>query len=158
MITDPEATNTRIGVSGKMAARQQSTIGAYRQQMVERLFSAMLSERLDEIAQQPNAPFLTAQTDRGLFVRTEEATTLDALVPAGGVERGLAALFTEVDRVARFGFTATELNRQKLNLQRYLADGGRSRRTRAPPARSPTSSSATSSTASRFRASSTSTD
>ena len=53
-------------------------------------------------------------------MRTEEATTLDALVAKGGVERGLAALFTEVDRVARFGFTATELNREKLNLQRGL--------------------------------------
>src|SRR5207302_10825180 len=38
----------------------------------------------------------------------------------GGVERGLTSLFTEINRVARFGFTATELNRQKLNLQRYL--------------------------------------
>ena len=123
VITDPEATNTRISVSVKMAARPQSTIGAYRQSIVERLFSGMLSERLDEIAQTPNAPFLRAQTDRGLLVRTEEATSLDALVPAGGVERGLAALFTEINRVARFGFTATELNRQKLNSQRYLQAG-----------------------------------
>ncbi len=120
MITDPEATYTHISVSSKMAARPQASIGAYRQHMVEQLFSIMLSGRLDEIAQAPNAPFLKAQTDRGLFVRTEEATTLDALVATGGVERGLAALLTEVDRVARFGFTATELNREKLNLQRGL--------------------------------------
>ena len=120
VITDPEATTTRIGVSGKMAARPFVTIGAYRQHMVERLFSAMLSARLDEIAQAPDSPFLRARTDRGLIVRAEEATSLDALVARGGVERGLTALFTEVARVARFGFTATELNRQKLNLQRGL--------------------------------------
>jgi len=120
VITDPEATSTRIDVSVRMAARPQSSIGEYRQHMVEQLFSSMLSQRLDEIAQAPNAPFLKAQTDRGLFVRTEEATTLVALIPPGGVERGLTALFTEVNRVARFGFTATELNREKLNLQRYL--------------------------------------
>ena len=123
VITDPEATNTRISVSVKMAARPQFTIGEYRRSIVERLFSGMLSARLDEIAQTPNAPFLRAQTDRGLLVRTEEATSLDALVPAGGVERGLAALFTEINRVARFGFTATELNRQKLNSVRYLQAG-----------------------------------
>ena len=120
VITDPEATYTRISVSSKMAARPQVSIGAYRQHMVERLFSAMLSGRLDEIAQAPNAPFLKALTDRRLFVRTAEATTLDALVAKGNVERGLAALLTEIDRVARFGFTATELNREKLNLQRGL--------------------------------------
>src|SRR6185436_7513305 len=119
-ITDPEATATRISVSSKMAARPQETIGAYRQHMVERLFAAMLSARLDEIARQQGAPLLRAQSYRGLFVRTEEITSLDALVASGGVERGLGALFTEVARVARFGFTATELSREKLNLQRGL--------------------------------------
>ena len=120
VITDPEATNTRISVSSKRPARPMATIGEYRQHMVERLFSDMLSARLDEIAQAPDAPFLRARTGRGLLVRTEEATTLDALVAKGSVDRGLAALFTEVDRVARFGFTATELDREKLNLQRGL--------------------------------------
>jgi zinc protease len=120
VITDPEATTTRIGVYDKMAARDQTTIGAYRQQMVERLFGGMLSARLDEIAQKPDAPFLRAETGRGLFVRSEETTTLDALVTGGGVERGLSALFTEIDRVARFGFTETELNRQRLNWLQFL--------------------------------------
>ena len=123
VITDPEATNTRISVSSKMAARPMVTIGEYRRYMVERLFSDMLSVRFDEIVQAPNAPFLVARTGRGSLVRTEEATTLDALVAKGGVERGLKALFTEVDRVARFGFTSTELDRQKLNLQRGLQQG-----------------------------------
>ncbi len=120
VVTDPEATSTRISVSTSMTARPQVSIRAYRQNMVERLFSSMLSERLDEIAQAPNAPFLRAQSDRGLFVRTQELTSLDALVGTGGVERGVSALFTEIERVARFGFTATELDREKLNLQRGL--------------------------------------
>ena len=119
-ITDPETTTTLISVSSSMVAREQSSIGSYRQHMVERLFSALLSDRLDEIAGAPNAPFLRAQTGRGLFVRTAEVTTLSALVATGNVERSLTALFTEVDRVARFGFTATELSREKLNLQRGL--------------------------------------
>jgi zinc protease len=120
VITDPEVTNTRISLSSKMAARRFITVGDYRRYMVDRMFGDMLSARLQEIAQAPDAPFLAAGTGRGLFVRTEEVTNLDALVAPGGVERGLAALFTEVDRVARFGFTATELEREKLNLQRGL--------------------------------------
>ncbi len=120
VITDREATTTRISLSSKIPARPQASVGAYRQNMVERLFGAMLSSRLDEIAQAPNAPFLRAQTDRELFIRTAEATSLDALVAPGGVERGMAALFTEVARVTRFGFTASELSREKLNLQRGL--------------------------------------
>jgi zinc protease len=118
--TDPEATNTHISVATTMSARDQTTIGAYRQRMVEQLFEAMLTLRLYEISQAPNAPFLRAQTDRSLAINTAELTSLDALVAPGGVERGLAALFTEVERVARFGFTEPELSRMKLNLQRGL--------------------------------------
>jgi zinc protease len=120
VITDPEATNTRISVATTMNAREQMTVGAYRQRMVEQLFEAMLTLRLYEISQAPNAPFLRAQTDRSLAINAAEVTGLDALVARGGVERGLAALFTEVERVARFGFTEPELSRMKLNLQRGL--------------------------------------
>ena len=120
VITDPEVTATRIDVIGKMPARSQASIGAYRQQMVEQLFGAMLSARLDEISEKPDAPFLAAETERRLLVRTEESTSLVAMVQQGGVERALTAMFTEIDRVARFGFTATELSRTKLNLQRAL--------------------------------------
>ena len=119
-ITDPEATNTRIDISVRIPARPFVTIGDYRRSIVERLFAAMLSARLDEISSSPNAPFLKAQTDRGLLVRTAEVTSLVALVPSNGVERGLTSLFTELNRVARFGFTQTELNREKLNTQLYL--------------------------------------
>ncbi|HZM61269.1 MAG TPA: insulinase family protein [Vicinamibacterales bacterium] len=120
VLTDPEMNGTRLSITSTMKAREQSTIGAYRRYMVERLFGAMLSQRLDEMAQAPNAPFLRAQTGRSLFVRTGEVTSLDALVASGGVERGVSSLFTEVARVARFGFTAGELNRMKLNLERGL--------------------------------------
>ena len=88
--------------------------------MVERLFARLLSKRLDEIAQRPNPPFNAAQTNRGLFVRTATLTTLAALVPNGGAERGLEALFTELERVVQFGFTQSELDRDKLDSQRYL--------------------------------------
>jgi zinc protease len=120
IVTDPEVTRTAISIFARMPARDQSRVGDYRRLMAERLFSGMLSARLDEIAQQPNAPFLAAQTSRGIFVRSAEVTSLNALVAEGGVERALTALFTEIDRVARFGFTATELERQARGLQRVL--------------------------------------
>ena len=112
--TDPEATATTIGVHSTMAARDQTTIGSYRQMTVERIFSGLLSARLAEMAQKPGAPFMAANTSRGIFVRSTEATSLSALVTEDGIEKGLTALFTEADRVARFGFTATELDRFRL--------------------------------------------
>lgn len=118
--TDSEATATTVSVYSSMAARDQTTVGAYRQQSIERVFSGLLSTRFAEMTQKPDAPFLAAQTDRGLFVGSTETTSLSAAVAEDGIERGLAALFTEADRVARFGFTATELDRYRTSVvQRY---------------------------------------
>jgi zinc protease len=118
--TDKEASSTSVAVYGKMPMRDQTTVGSYRRQIVERLFTGMLSARLSEIAQKPDAPFLGAGAGRGLFVRTAEISTLSAGVKEDGIERGLEALFTEAQRVVRFGFTATELDRQKRNIMRGL--------------------------------------
>ncbi|HEX5109661.1 MAG TPA: insulinase family protein [Vicinamibacterales bacterium] len=118
--TDPEATATTVGVITKMKARDQTTIGSYRQSLVERLFAGLLSSRFGELADKPNPPFLAAETGRDLFVRTAEATSMNALVTESGIESGLTALFTEANRVLQFGFTATELEREKLNMRRGL--------------------------------------
>jgi zinc protease len=40
-------------------------------------------------------------------------------VPDGGIDRGLEAVLTEAERVARHGFTASELEREKADLLRY---------------------------------------
>jgi zinc protease len=118
--TDPEATNATVAVYSKMALRDHTTVGAYRQQIVESLFGGMLSERFSEIAQKPDAPFLGAGAARGLFVKSAEASMLQALVHEDQIDAGLQALFVEAERVARFGFTGTEFERQKTNMLRGL--------------------------------------
>ncbi len=118
--SDEEATNTTISVYSKMPLREQDTVGAYRRSLTERMFAGMLNARLSEIAQKPDAPFMGAAAGRGLFVKTAEASMLNALVKDDGIERGLTALYAEAERVARFGFTPTEFERQKTNLLRGL--------------------------------------
>src|SRR6267143_5107542 len=79
----------------------------------------MLSGRFLELTQKPDAPFMYAGAGRAIFIgRTKDAASLNAAVKEGGIERGLDALLAEADRVSRFGFTATELDRQKQNLLR----------------------------------------
>lgn len=118
--SDEEAANTTVTVYGKMPLRERHTVGAYRRSIVESLFAGMLNARFGELAQKPDAPFLAAGAGRGLFVRTAEASLLNALVTDDGVERGLTALYAEAERVARHGFTPTEFERQKTNLLRGL--------------------------------------
>ena len=119
--SDKEASGgASVAAYSLFPVRDQTTVGAYRRQLVEGLFSSMLSARFGEIAQKPDAPFLGAGASRGSFVRTEEATTLNAFTKEDGIEKGLEAMFTEADRVAEFGFTATELDRQKVGMLRGI--------------------------------------
>jgi zinc protease len=111
--TDPEATMASVSAYSKMAFREASTVGAYRRQIVERLFGAMLSARLNELAQKADAPFLGAGASRGLFVKSAEASMLSAAAQNDGIERALETLFVETERVVRHGFTPTELEREK---------------------------------------------
>lgn len=117
--TDKEATNTMVQVDTLLPARPDGTVGAYRQKTVDRLFSGMLAGRFSEIAQQPTAPFLFAFGGRGrFFARSKDSATLVAFVKEDSIDRALDVLLTEAERVARFGFTATELERQKQSVLR----------------------------------------
>jgi zinc protease len=116
--SDPEETNTTVGVLYKQPLRDQTTVEAYRQSLVERLYNAMLSARLFELTQQADPPFLMGISDQGRFIGAKEVYQLFALVEDGGAERGLQALLIEGERVARFGFTLSELERQKADLLR----------------------------------------
>ena len=64
--TDKEAPQTtRQRSTARCRCAIQTTVGAYRQQIVERLFGGMLSTRFAEMAQKPDAPFLGAGAGRG---------------------------------------------------------------------------------------------
>jgi zinc protease len=115
VVSDKETTATTVRLSDLRPARNQGSVGGYRDLMRDQLFANMLGDRLDELSQGANPPFLRAAAGRGLFPapRTRDEAILQALVANDGVTRGLDALVTELQRVARFGFTATELTRAK---------------------------------------------
>ena len=112
--SDREMTAASVEIDTLLPAREQGTVGVYREKIVDRLFSNMLSARLSDLSQQPDPPFVMAVVGRSVFLaRTREQATLTALVRENGIERGLDALVTEAERVTRFGFTPTEFERQK---------------------------------------------
>ena len=118
--TDEELTSTSVAVYHMLALDEQETIGGYRQQLVEGLYNGMLNLRLSEIARNPDPPFLGAGSSKGSLVRSKGAYLLSANVPEDGIERGLEVVFTEAERVARFGFTVSELERQKIDVLRGI--------------------------------------
>lgn len=112
--SDKEATGSDIEVIYKLPAEKTKTVADYRRDLTERLYLGMFNDRLDEIAQKPDAPFLGAGGSKGSFIgRNTDAFTLGAGVKDGGIEKGLEALLEEARRVDEFGFLPSELDRQK---------------------------------------------
>jgi zinc protease len=117
--TDKEATSSNIELSFKMPTEQTKTVGDYRRQLMEQLYLSMFNNRLEEISQKPNAPFLGAGGSKGNFIgRSTDAFTLGAAVKDGAIPQGLEALLIEAKRVDEHGFLQSELDRAKENMLR----------------------------------------
>ena len=124
--TDPEATSNSVSIYYKLDKSPRGSETDYRRELAESLYHDMLNDRLDELRQQPDPPFLFAFSATGSFVRTRDVFFLSATVDEGGIERGLETLLTEVERVDRHGFTASELERAKKDpgIEKLLHDFG----------------------------------
>lgn len=118
--TDKEATRSVIRLLYKQPKRSNTTTASYRRKLVERLFGSMFNDRFSEITQKPNPPFITADAAKGDLVRSAESFSLSAIVADNGIPRGLKALLTEGERVKRFGFLQSELDRTKMDVQRGI--------------------------------------
>jgi len=98
-----------------MKVNPSTTLGDYRKDIVQQLFTSMLNQRLQELTQKENPPFLFASTNFGSYARGYESFSAFAAVGTGDVNKGVNALVEEIERVKRFGFTASELERAKKN-------------------------------------------
>ncbi len=120
VVTDKEATSYNIAMNYPF--RKQSpntTIGDYRTDLVKRIYTSLLNQRLQELTQRENPPFINAYTNFGGFVRGYEAFNANAGVGTGDINKGINALTEEIERVKRYGFTVAELERAKKTQYSY---------------------------------------
>ena len=116
--TDPELPMTQVGAYWRVPVDTVRTVGDYRRQLVEELYDAMLSQRLNELAQQRDPPFAGAGAGHTAMIRPQRMFMISAASQEGGQARALAALLTEAQRALQHGFTASELQRASANLLR----------------------------------------
>ncbi|GAB5534712.1 MAG: insulinase family protein [Rubricoccaceae bacterium] len=118
--TDPELPQSRVSVVFKKDPSILRTDADLRRSFVQSLFSGMMNARLSELVRSETPPFAAAFAGIGGGVRTKDLAQLIAIIEADKAASGLDALVTEAERVRRFGFTETELERQKQEmLRRY---------------------------------------
>lgn len=120
IVTDPEATSTRVSVGFKRPKIELTTVGDLRGALVDGLYDGMMMNRLEELTQKPEPPYRFAYAASGGLGRTKSMYNLFAAVDDGGVERGLTTLLTEARRVERFGFLNSELARFKVDFKRFM--------------------------------------
>ncbi|MBU1299176.1 MAG: insulinase family protein [Bacteroidetes bacterium] len=118
--TDPEATMSRVSIYYKHDQQKEKTIADYKKNILKSLYDGMLNNRLRELTKQADPAYLTAYSSGGSFVRSKDIYVLTAAVKDNGIERGMETLLTEAVRVKKFGFTASELERQKSEQLRFI--------------------------------------
>ncbi|MFQ5709964.1 MAG: M16 family metallopeptidase [bacterium] len=118
--SDPEATRSSVTLYFKHDVEEQETAAAYRKLLMGLLYNGMFNNRLNELVKQADPPFLFGFSSKGRFIRSKEFYLLGAAVKDNGIERGLEALLAEAKRVKLYGFTDSELERQKADMLRGI--------------------------------------
>lgn len=117
--SDPELPISNVQLVYKLPPSMVRTHANYREWFEQRLYNSMLNSRFFEITQtSEDPPFLFASSGKGRWVRSAEVYLLAAAVPDGGIARGLERVLVEAERVARHGFSESELERQKADMLR----------------------------------------
>lgn len=121
VVTDTEATNNAVMIRFPVQeAKPVRTLGDYRNAMVERLFNAMLGQRMEELTQQATPPFVGGGGGVRKLVPGYQSFNSSALLGRLGVRSAVDALVRESGRARQFGYRATELERGKKNMLRNV--------------------------------------
>ena len=114
VVTDKEASGYNAEIFFKHPKSDNITYTDYRNQLMRSLYTGILNNRLQEISQKPDAPFLYAGAGYGSFIsRSPDVYSLSVGAKENQIEKSLEVILTENERVRQYGFTATELEREK---------------------------------------------
>lgn len=119
--TDKEATNPILQIYySNTKVKDETTVADYRESMVRRLFTSMLSQRLQELTQKSNPPYVFGGSSLSGFVRGYEGYSAFAVLSKGGPDPAISAIVQENERARKFGFTPAELDRTKKTMMKGM--------------------------------------
>ena len=121
--SDPEASFSRVQLYYKDLGEPKLVVteADYQDQIVKSLFSNMLNNRLNELTNDSNPPFTMAGSYHGgTWARSKHAYQSYAMTPEGGQLKALKILIEENERVKKFGFNESELERAKTEVISWI--------------------------------------
>jgi len=126
VVTDREASGYDAQIMFKQPKSDAITYNDYRSSLMRSLYARMLNKRFQEIGQKPDAPFMYAGSGYGGFIgRTIDVYSLYAGAKENQLEKSIEMVLTENEKVRQYGFTSSELEREKMNILTLYENGAK---------------------------------
>jgi zinc protease len=121
VVTDKELSANSVSLRYPVRLdAERGTYGSYRDKLVESLFGAMLNQRLGELSQQSEPPFMAAGSGITRLTPRYKGYYAGATLGPKGAAPAITALLQENLRAREYGFSEAELERARKNmLRRY---------------------------------------
>lgn len=115
---DMEATSSSLQLFVKQDKKTIRTIANYRNfVLIPQLFCRILNQRLREIMQQPNAPYIVASASfGGFFSHSQQAFSVYTIPKDHKITETYRLILTEILRLQQHGITREELDLQKTKI------------------------------------------
>ena len=123
IVTDPEASNTQLRIDfkkDKLPKEIESSIVGYVNNLANRIATSVMNERFEEISMQADAPFIASFSYYGELVKSKDAFIAITVPKEGSEIEAFDALVLELEKMKRFGFTVSEVERVKTNILKNL--------------------------------------
>lgn len=137
IITDPETVLPSFKLFWKSESAPEAinnTIAGKMQDYIKEIVGMVMAERLNEIANKADAPFVGASFVIDPYVyETVETVEASVNAKADNLLGSLEAYYTELERMKRFGFNPDEVERAKSSLLSYLESAAEKADTRKNP-------------------------
>jgi len=111
--TDPESPIGMVYVVYKHPLKSTTTVGDYREDIIAGLYNQMINKRLQELTLLENPPFAQGASMYTSFLGPKSVYMSIGVAQNNDIGKALEAVTIENVRVQQFGFTATELEREK---------------------------------------------
>ncbi len=110
--TDPEVSTASVSLRIRhKKSLKPETVADLKRTLLESMATGMLSERVSEKSQNPDAAFLGAQIGYWGFTRTSNVFSIGIYPKLNKQAKAFKEVLTEVERAVKFGFTQSEIDR-----------------------------------------------
>ncbi len=114
--TDKEVSRSKLSLYIRHQEKKQNTLESHRQSYVKAIFNQLAATRINELIQKNDVEFLNGMIRIGGLVDGYTAFNVAVIAKEGDEKAAFQDVLVEVERILRYGFTDSELERVKTNM------------------------------------------